>query len=66
MIDLVREGKTLWLSVHLITKPGKLDREHKIVFGLQATPSNRCRKAGGAGLTNTKFPAVVLSVFLWE
>ena len=33
VIDLVREGETLWLNVHFITKPGSLEREHKIVFG---------------------------------
>ena len=39
VIDLVREGKTLWLNVHFITKASKLDREHTIVFGLQVTPT---------------------------
>ncbi|MDD5704395.1 MAG: DUF6067 family protein [Kiritimatiellae bacterium] len=39
VIDLVREGKTLWLNVHFITRPAHLVREHKIVFGLQATPT---------------------------
>ncbi|HUU59129.1 MAG TPA: glycoside hydrolase domain-containing protein, partial [Phycisphaerae bacterium] len=38
-IELVREGKTLWMRVHLITRPGALRREHEIVFGLQVTPT---------------------------
>jgi len=39
ILDLARDGKTLQMRVHLITKPGPLEREHKIVFGLQATPT---------------------------
>lgn len=38
-LELVREGKTLNLCVHFITRPGALERKHEIVFGLQATPT---------------------------
>jgi len=39
MMELVREGRTLRMRVHLITRPGPLERKHRIVFGLQATPT---------------------------
>ncbi|MCC6578899.1 MAG: hypothetical protein IT440_00525 [Phycisphaeraceae bacterium] len=39
MLDLVRDGQTLWLNVRFITQTGRLDREHAIVFGLQVTPT---------------------------
>ena len=38
-IELTRAGETLEMRVNLITKPGALERQHKIVFGLQATPT---------------------------
>ncbi|NQT17825.1 MAG: hypothetical protein HQ582_34040 [Planctomycetes bacterium] len=38
-IELVREGETVTMRVHFITKPGPLERTHRIVFGLQATPT---------------------------
>lgn len=37
-LDLVRSRDALTLRVHLINNPTKLDRRHRIVFGLQATP----------------------------
>lgn len=39
VLDLTREGQTLLLRVHFVTKPSVLQREHRIVFGLQATPT---------------------------
>lgn len=38
-LDLTRDGETLLLRVHFITRPGPLRRSHQIVFGLQATPT---------------------------
>jgi hypothetical protein len=38
-LDLARQGEALTLRVHFITKAGPLDRPHRIVFGLQATPT---------------------------
>ena len=39
VIDLTREGETLRMRVHLITRPVVLTEEREIVFGLQATPT---------------------------
>jgi hypothetical protein len=38
-IELTRQSGTLTLRVHFITRPTRLDRPHRIVFGLQATPT---------------------------
>lgn len=38
-LDLVRQGNVVTLHVHFVTRPGRLDRPHRIVFGLQATPT---------------------------
>jgi len=38
-LELVRQGETLLLRVHFVTRPGPLRRRHRIVFGLQATPT---------------------------
>ena len=38
-LELVREGDSLLLRIHFITRPDRLEREHRIVFGLQATPT---------------------------
>jgi hypothetical protein len=38
-IDLTRQADTLWMRVHFITRPTVLRRQHRIVFGLQATPT---------------------------
>ncbi len=37
-VELAHAGGTLELRVHFITRPTPLDRERRIVFGLQATP----------------------------
>jgi len=37
-IDLVRKDGAVTLRAHLINRPAKLTRKHRIVFGLQATP----------------------------
>lgn len=39
VIELEREGEVLTMRVNLITRPGPLTRQRKIVFGLQATPT---------------------------
>ena len=36
---IYRQGKATLLVIHFVTKPGRLKREHNIVFGLQATPT---------------------------
>jgi hypothetical protein len=38
-VELVRRAGVLEMRVHFITRPGPLVREHRIVFGLQATPA---------------------------
>lgn len=38
-VELVREKGVLSMRVHFITRPGPLTRKHRIVFGLQATPT---------------------------
>ena len=38
-VDLTRQAGTLFLRVHFITRPAVLTRPHRIVFGLQATPT---------------------------
>jgi hypothetical protein len=38
-VDLTRRDGALTLRVHFITRPGSLRRAHRIVFGLQATPT---------------------------
>ena len=38
-LALVRDGETLRLRAHLITRPAPLRRRRQIVFGLQATPT---------------------------
>jgi hypothetical protein len=38
-VDLTRQAGTLYLRVHFITRPAVLTRPHRIVFGLQATPT---------------------------
>ena len=38
-IELNREAGTLFMGIHFVTKPAKLKREHRIVFGLQVTPT---------------------------
>lgn len=39
VLELTRQGEILTLRVHFITKAGPLLRPHRIVFGLQATPT---------------------------
>lgn len=39
MQRIERDGNTLRLKVDLINKPGHLTRTHKIIFGLQASPT---------------------------
>jgi len=39
VIELVRTDGQLLMRINLITKPSVLERQHEIVFGLQATPT---------------------------
>jgi len=39
VLDLARNGPTLLLRVHMVARPGPLASQHRIVFGLQATPT---------------------------
>ena len=38
-VELTRQGDTLAMLVHFVTRPSTLERPHRIVFGLQATPT---------------------------
>ncbi|NLX98695.1 MAG: hypothetical protein GXY83_21250 [Rhodopirellula sp.] len=69
-IDLSREGGELTMRVHFITKPGRLERPHRIVFGLQATPTKPMpegwrRWVGRTGIDGTRPVRWLGSNFYW-
>ncbi len=69
-IDLTREDEVLTMRVHFVTKSGKLARRHRIVFGLQATPTKPMpndwrRWVGRPGIPGTRPVRWLGSNFYW-